>query len=450
MTDLPDGMWQTHVYGLLVHPATLSVLMLPDETGWSLPWVRLEGQVWFGEVGPINRAIQQQLNLYTTVMCQLNYSEDKVNQRIEGIYVLENHNPGQEWPLRGRWVGVETLVELTLTVPKQRQVIETYLAEIAHSSIPTLRPAWMQHGWFDEAELWIRTQLAQLGYTLMEPPIEQFSHWGLACILCAHTSIGDIYFKVASRQALFTPEPPLLKGLALFYPDHVPTLLAVDAERDWMLLADFGQPLEWQAPITVHQEILRLLAQMQIASAPRVNELLALGCSDRRLEKLETQIDALINDADTLAGLEEAEIDQLRAFAPHLKARCAQLAGYGVPQTLVHGDLHLGNVAYSRGNYLFFDWTDASVAHPFFDTISIFYKEDATIQAHLRDAYLAPWVVFEPMERLLEIWELAWPLCALHQVISYQHIVANLEGPSQQDMADGLLDWLRKLLKCLS
>ncbi|MBI1880332.1 MAG: phosphotransferase [Chloroflexi bacterium] len=54
---------------------------------------------------------------------------------------------------------------------------------------------------------------------------------------------------------------------------------------------------------------------------------------------------------------------------PHLKARCDQLAGYSVPQTLVHGDLHTGNVALVEGKLLFFDWTDACVTHPFFDVM---------------------------------------------------------------------------------
>src|SRR5918999_5300285 len=132
-----------------------------------------------------------------------------------------------------------------------------------------------------------------------------------------------------------------------------------------------------------------------------------------------------------------------------LRAMCAELASYAVPHTLVHGDLHLGNVARSAGSYLFFDWTDACVAHPFFDTISIFQVKDPNVQARLRNSYLGVWAAYEPIERLLEAWKVAKPLCALHQAVSYQHILATLEDTSKPELASGLPYWLRTLLQSL-
>jgi len=53
------------------------------------------------------------------------------------------------------------------------------------------------------------------------------------------------------------------------------------------------------------------------------------------------------------------------------------------------------------------------------------------------------------MERLREMWRLAEPLGALHQVVSYQHIVAALEPTSRPEMAGGVVDWLRRLIKAM-
>ena len=39
----------------------------------------------------------------------------------------------------------------------------------------------------------------------------------------------------------------------------------------------------------------------------------------------------------------------------------------GIPDTLSHGDLHLGNVAYDGTTLRLFDWTDACVSHPLLD-----------------------------------------------------------------------------------
>ncbi len=47
----------------------------------------------------------------------------------------------------------------------------------------------------------------------------------------------------------------------------------------------------------------------------------------------------------TLNGSGVREIARLYACAASLKAMCNTLASYNVPQTLVHGDLHPGNIA---------------------------------------------------------------------------------------------------------
>jgi hypothetical protein len=71
------------------------------------------------------------------------------------------------------------------------------------------------------------------------------------------------------------------------------------------------------------------------------------------------------------------------------------------------------------------------------------------VQPRLRNSYLGVWAAYEPIERLLEAWKLAKPLWALHQAVSYQHIVATLEDTSKPELAPGLSYWLRTLLQSL-
>jgi hypothetical protein len=83
------------------------------------------------------------------------------------------------------------------------------------------------------------------------------------------------------------------------------------------------------------------------------------------------------------------------------------------------------------------------------DTISIFQAKDPNMQARLRNSYLGVWAAYEPIERLLEAWKLAKPLCALHQAVSYRHIIATLEDTSKPELAPQLPYWLRTLLQSL-
>lgn len=48
---------------------------------------------------------------------------------------------------------------------------------------------------------------------------------------------------------------------------------------------------------------------------------------------------------------------------------CAELASHGLPETLVHEEVHDANVLVSGQRYIFVDWSDSSIAHPFFSPL---------------------------------------------------------------------------------
>ena len=169
---------------------------------------------------------------------------------------------------------------------------------------------------------------------------------------------------------------------------------------------------------------------------------------------LAAQIDPLLRDAAAFPGFEAEEIAELRALAPRLKALCGKLASYGIPQALVHGDLHWGNIATRNGRTTIFDWTDCCIAHPFFDLVGLLdtseEPEDGSARhMHLRDSYLLHWTDYAPLEQLREVADLAAVLGALHQAVSYQHIVAGLEATSKHELASGFPDWSRSVLHAL-
>jgi aminoglycoside phosphotransferase (APT) family kinase protein len=129
---------------------------------------------------------------------------------------------------------------------------------------------------------------------------------------------------------------------------------------------------------------------------------------------------------------------------------CRKLSGYAVPDALIHGDLHGGNVAGIRGEagqMIYFDWTDSAVSHPFFDMLLIYIAKDTAEQEKMRDVYLAHWLDFEPIERLLEVWRLAEALAAVYHAISYRYILEGLEVWGKNELDWGLPYWLRKILE---
>jgi hypothetical protein len=283
------------------------------------------------------------------------------------------------------------------------------LDELADGPAGSGRAPWAARAWFQAAEGWLRGSLdtpdAATG------PVQQVQLWELSCILRVPTDRGDVWFKASRDSPLFVNEVVLTRELAGLFPDHVPAPLAVDA----------------------------------------VDRLLVAGCLDRRLAWLSAQAEGwlpAVQETGRLAGIDAAtwlsadEVAELATAEPRLVAMCGELAAFAVPATLLHGDLHLSNVAKGPAGYLFFDWTDACVAHPFLDMITVFHEKDGA----LRDAYLAEWTRFEPPDRLRRAWELAEPLGALHHAVSYRSIVANLDPPIDLHMMQSTAYWLRKVI----
>jgi hypothetical protein len=455
MSDSPiEGVerpWVTHLF--LIIPNAQNVLLLPSAEGWRLPSVRVEGTLWFSDSLQVSEILRQELGLdfAFTLLRNASHREDDVTRLGQDFLVLEVHPPLLSPPLGGSWVSSQEVVEFNLALPEERALLLTYFSEFTEQSIPAQRVPWAYVGWFQAARAWMEAELVRLGYE-QSGAVEQVRNWSLSCVLRVPTQIGMIYFKAAADLPLFVNEPLFVAKLAALFPDSIPAPLVLDVERGWMLMADFGKSLRAQGK-GEHDfaPVLAAYGQLQRQSATHVEKLIASSGHDRRLEILASQIESLLTHPLSQSVLEPAEWESVQRLAPQLSALCVKLSEYNLPNTLLHGDLHMGNVAGRDGTYLFFDWTDGCVGHPFIDMLHVYFYENSEIEkVRLRDAYLAQWEAYEPRERLLEAWKIAKPLSALHQAVSYLSIVGNLEPMVRAELIHGLSDFMRYMLASLS
>jgi hypothetical protein len=307
---------------------------------------------------------------------------------------------------------------------------------------------WSEPAWTAAAEAWIAKELGTLGRALSGPVVE-VKKGSISCVLRAPTQEGAVYFKVASKLPLFVNEAAVTLGLSEFFPGLTPKPLAVDLDAGWLLLPDFGALIGWDASVVERSAAMQAFARLQLSSVDRSRELLRMGCMDRRLPVLKAQVDPWLETLNRYAALEAGEFKILRSLAPRLKARCDEVGDFGLPDTLVHGDMHMGNVARSSQGGLFFDWTDACVGHPFMDLLNVHQEKDEAAREALLQAYLGPWEPLVPRTRLESLWTLTGPLCALHQAISYQHIVIDGFEGAREQFANEILFWPRKLLELM-
>ncbi len=93
---------------------------------------------------------------------------------------------------------------------------------------------------------------------------------------------------------------------------------------------------------------------------------LHMGCPGYRFADLPARAGRLLGDAGTLRGwgLKDEQVGHLAELLPNILNAHARVSALALPDLSAHGDAHPRN-ALSGG--LWFDWSEAQVAHPFLD-----------------------------------------------------------------------------------
>ena len=409
---------------LLIHPSQPRLLLMQEEDRWLLPRVESDDRfIGFRNMDSVTQEIRRALGGEVSGLECLSLVKDGV-EHWELVYHFE-HRGGEPITTDGRWCDRDDLSHLIFAVPEHRALAERCLEEVEGVADPDLRSPWNCPGWADQAEAWFEQQLNELGHRLLQPIRSTYRH-GLSNILHAETSVGEIYMKASSFLPMLVDEPRLTCHLSSVFPDLVPMPIRVNTERKWMLLPDLGYPIR-EATEEMKIEALLEFGRLQQQAVEHVDKLLHLGCPDRRLDKLDAGIEAITHLDETTAGLSEEELAGVRRAMPQLKRMARDLAGYNLPDTLGHGDLHLGNVARQDGAYVFFDWGQGRVTHPFLDACD--FIQESEMQSIAEEEYLALWTEYESRERLREALALTKPLCHLYMAIDRCYFNLNFRLP---------------------
>jgi hypothetical protein len=423
----------------LVIPDALGgrVLLVHEGSGWILPRV-ISSERW-AVVSPIPHEVKDRFGLDVVVLrAVILPGHDDPGEDPDDEWRF-TENAGQDPPALEGWCAEED-VPGRVTDERDRAAILQWFAE-RRSGPPRLLEPWQREGWFAAAASWIRAAVP--GVT----DVEQHASWCGSMVLRIEADGGRSYLKAAPRY--FLDEPGLTAMLADRFPQTIPRPIAIDVERGWMVLRDFGDTLVGPASIEHWEGALDAMVSIQRTSVPIVGDLLRGGCRDRRLTVLASQIEALADGR--LGSIPDGYPERLRATVPRFAELRAELEAAPIPDTLVHGDFHPDNVAIQDGRYLVFDWTDACVAHPFVDLLTYVHTlgpptTDVAVRMRLTERYLEGWNDVIPREEATELFRRTEPLLAMHHVISYQRILERLDPTERWQWESHLPWWLDRAL----
>jgi hypothetical protein len=264
---------------------------------------------------------------------------------------------------------------------------------------------------------------------------------------------GTSYFKICGPVPQY--EVALIEWLPPNYRGILPEMIALSAERGWMLMADAGIPFrDLPSPESHSPELEQLLAtyaQVQQYSLEHIDDLLAMQLPDRRLDQLSQLTESLVETGREQSWLDEALSSQVLDTLPALESLCSILSTVPYAAALDHGDLHTGNVLVRDNQLRICDWGDVCITHPFCSLLPLVEKTIGPQFSTVRDvietdiiqAYLQSWNGFAPFEVLKSDAERAICIAFILRAMDMAHMLKRAD-------ADAFAHWSPFMAQCLS
>lgn len=310
---------------------------------------------------------------------------------------------------------------------------------------------WTNPDWIKQAHSWIEDALTEQN-SVLTGPIQQPHIRPWATVLRAPTNVGDVFLKAVVPA--FSHEIQVTQALYHWCPDYLPHVLKSDVTQGWMLIADGGQRLReaFTTKPTLEQwsDVLTAYAYVQQTLVDHVDELLAFGLPNQRLDHFPHLYETLLADTQWLCvdqseGITSMEYQRLIKAIPYVHDICQRLSSHAIPNSIHHNDLHDGNIFAANGRYLFFDWGDSCISHPFFSLRTAFIsientfnleEDDPVIKKQAR-IYLKSWADFETVEHIERAFGMAQRLWSLSTAFKYHSLLNDL--PSARDENTGAI-----------
>ncbi len=264
---------------------------------------------------------------------------------------------------------------------------------------------------------WAARELAARGVSIVGAPV-QVRTWNLSSIWRLATSAGVVWLKVV---------PPFCASEAVVMPlldqTVVPRVLGAAAHR--VLLADVPGQDQYDARGDELRGMVRMLVGLQASWIDRVPELEAIGVLDNRAGAAVPRIRSVVErNRHELDDVTRRALDLLVEGLPQ---RFAALAACGIPDTLVHGDFHPGNVRGTARDYRILDWGDCAIGHPLLDLRPSLEYLDPPDQREAIDIWVSEWSRHVPGCDARRAAELVRPLGPLFGAVVYQKFLDNIE-----------------------
>lgn len=317
--------------------------------------------------------------------------------------------------------------------------------EVALAADATRRLWWAQPGGLDDLTAWVDLALAARGRR-RTGPLRQRRTWNLSLVVTAPTPTGPVWFKAV--PPFLADEGGVIARVARVDPKLTPTVLAHDPGRRAVLMDHAAGQDQWGlADDAVVGAMVERWVGVQAALVDDVDHCLAVGATDGRSLRVVETVRALLWVPEIAEGLTTAEFDAFEDLADNLARRLEKVEECGLPDTLVHGDLHPGNWRRNGSDLTLLDWGDVRVGNPVLDLRAFVERlEGAALQERTRSHWVEAWRRVVPGSDPARALTLLEPVAELVAAATYQHFLEHIEATERVYHARDPLDRIRAAL----
>jgi hypothetical protein len=324
--------------------------------------------------------------------------------------VVEAVRQENKTPAGTRWLSLDAAKSHPTLAAEDQAAIRSSLEEIdRYIAKPEMGPFAIP-AWIEELLGWVQEQVGPFGLQVTGD-FEQFNASPTFSLVRIATTGAAVWFKATGEPNRH--ELPMTIALHHFFPAYVPRILAVHPRWNGWLSEDvLGPMLDGSNDVCTWAEAAYALAELQITSIAKTDELLKSGCQDLRLEPLVEQIDPFLARMHQLMAMQTNQPPQivspseLRFLGDSLRAAFCELEQHRIPSTLGHLDFNPGNILASPMRCCFLDWAEGCVTHPFLtfeylrEHARRTFAHDPTGTQKIVRAYIRPWQSFFPPETI--------------------------------------------------
>ncbi len=330
----------------------------------------------------------------------------------------------------GGWVAY--LAESEDVLPDGLLKVNSDLALVAERADPR-RATWAVPGGHSNSLAWVREVWPEGGNFRGR----QQRTWNLS-------SLWQLQAERGSRQAttwlkqvppFLAHEAIVLRWLGAAIAGVSPNILA-SGSAGRMLLEHVDGADCYDAPAVRREKFAQILHQIQLASIPAIGMLAMSGVPDRRGARLASELRARLSGC-------VANLPRTALLLERLDSYMTCIDDCGVPDVLVHGDFHPGNVRSADGKVTILDWGDSFLGNPAFDLLRLCEGVSGEAAAALSRGWSSTWKQRNKACQPERALALTRPLAPLLAAATYARFVEQIEASERSFHAADVGDQLK-------